>query len=492
MAFTQKKFYNDAIGGDIFVGGEIPPALKWNASVYTKPQDEYQHRDVVLGSIYVMPTFTVGGVQVQCASLDVMVGGVRIGGAGYWDTTGLSDGTYYMMVDTAGAATLSTTPVLNRLVVGKIVKVGESLTPTPRPACTVLLSGYLWFSALNAIRVNTETVVLQYTNDGGVTWANLGSGGSSEDVKFKIQASDGITGYWRDKVVDTDTVHADFVTDETYGDQVLLSAGAHVGSDAPDNPAPFVGEFWYDADAPAPDPPTGDHLVLADSGDPTAGALAAKVDDATIAVDTTAHVLHVKDAGIGADQLADGAVTAAKLATAALGSGLQVASGVLGVHVGSGLALDTDGSLKATGVGPTELCNYQATTDLHASQFLTPGVLFTLGMPTQTIIVPAGATEIDVVVDMSMYVNYASAANEVGLVLLVDGTDRYELNHEFINFVYSYSCNTYLHGGHVRIQLAPGSHTLQLQVVSGVAAGIWIVCASNPAVCWLRMTVDAR
>ena len=101
-----------------------------------------------------------------------------------------------------------------------------------------------------------------------------------------------------------------------------------------------------------------DQLVKADAADPTPGYLDAKVDDASIEVDATAHQLRLKDAGIATAKLQDDSVTAAKLNANTAGLGLiQAVDGSLEVNEDdSTLELNGDVlQVKALGITSGEL-----------------------------------------------------------------------------------------------------------------------------------------
>jgi len=76
-----------------------------------------------------------------------------------------------------------------------------------------------------------------------------------------------------------------------------------------------------------------DEMVKADPLDPSAGYLDDKVDGSTLEVDTTAHVVQVKDGGITTAKIADGAVTSEKLADDAVTSSKIADGAVLSNHI---------------------------------------------------------------------------------------------------------------------------------------------------------------
>ncbi len=76
-----------------------------------------------------------------------------------------------------------------------------------------------------------------------------------------------------------------------------------------------------------------DEMVKADPMDPSAGYLDDKVDGSTLEVDTTAHVVQVKDGGITTAKIADGAVTSEKLADDAVTSSKIADGAVLSNHI---------------------------------------------------------------------------------------------------------------------------------------------------------------
>ena len=107
----------------------------------------------------------------------------------------------------------------------------------------------------------------------------LTTGGGAVDHKIIISDDDTLPGTGSEKLVGSDTVHVAVIDnpEHTGGQLMQFTAGAYVGTGGPANPAPFVGEFWFDDDAPEPDPPTGDHLVITSTLDLVPGGLALKL-----------------------------------------------------------------------------------------------------------------------------------------------------------------------------------------------------------------------
>ena len=126
----------------------------------------------------------------------------------------------------------------------------------------------------------------------------------AQDEKVKADSGDPTAGYLADKVqnsIEVDTANHKL---QLVGDSASPGANKYYGTDSAGD------KGWYDL------PSTTDEKVKADSGEPTAGYLEDKVDNATLEVDTTNHYLQVKDGGIGPSKIdSSGSYTMASLTT---------------------------------------------------------------------------------------------------------------------------------------------------------------------------------
>jgi len=85
-----------------------------------------------------------------------------------------------------------------------------------------------------------------------------------------------------------------------------------------------------------------DEMVKADPLDPSAGYLSAKVDDSTLEVDTTAHVLQVKDGGITSAKIADDAIYSHHIADGSIYSNDIADGAIYSVDIADGQVFSSD------------------------------------------------------------------------------------------------------------------------------------------------------
>jgi len=113
----------------------------------------------------------------------------------------------------------------------------------------------------------------------------------AQDEKVKADSGDPTSGYLEDKVQNSIEVDTGNHKLQLVGDVASPGNNKYYGTDSTGS------KGWHDL------PTVTDEKVKADSGDPTAGYLADKVDNATLEVDTTNHWIQVKDGGIGPSKI---------------------------------------------------------------------------------------------------------------------------------------------------------------------------------------------
>ena len=201
---------------DRFLGGEVPPANRWNNNVFDLHQAEFLKRDALFSGWFAAPTLTqdTPGAKIDGVGIDCMVEGNRVTNALSWSFAGKTAGVYYLLVSTGGNAAVNPTPQERTLIAGAAAWDGSAFTDLITTGAGLWLTGKefvlggganygpttLWFHDLQYVvnrnragfRWTGGDTTLQWTIDGGDTWHDFAAGGLPTD------ADDGDTIYWDD------------------------------------------------------------------------------------------------------------------------------------------------------------------------------------------------------------------------------------------------------------------------------------------------------